>query len=224
MRLQLVVLSVLALVIPILSQLSYAISPNWLVRVPAATLENTCQCDCCYPVGFRSRTECIPPIDTSFDVPVCSECDVDACAARFPVACAQPSSIVNADCITRKGWMLRLVPVLFIAISVCLLCYGFFFKRFDGYHDDRGQMAAPVLRDAIINPYNTFQQVYPQTGRSIGPASEKSGPRSSSQLPPILETEELPATPSPRSGVSLTETSPAQVSQPSLGETRTDTT
>lgn len=105
-----------------------------------AGLENACQCSCCYTVGavVAGAAECVPAIDTSFDTVQCSLCSVESCAAAFPMTCGQESSVVSTDCIKRKGWVLRLVPVLFISMSVGLVVYGVFFKRFDGYHDESG--------------------------------------------------------------------------------------
>lgn len=147
------------------SHASPARPPKWIARIAASTstLENTCQCDCCYSVGTSGRTDCVPPEDTSFDVQSCAKCDVDTCASMFPITCGQASSIVTSDCIVRKGWILEVVPSLFIVISVVLLLYGIY-KRFDGYNNISATTVSEHARvlpasDLMAN-YNSLQGAY----------------------------------------------------------------
>ncbi|PXF48364.1 hypothetical protein BWQ96_01824 [Gracilariopsis chorda] len=71
--------------------------------------------------------------------------------------------MVTSDCIVRKGWILEVVPSLFIVISVALLLYGLY-KRFDGYNNIATTTASEHARvlpssGPMIN-YNTLQGAY----------------------------------------------------------------
>lgn len=164
--------------------------PSVLARSTA--LENTCQCDCCYNVGSEDRTDCVPTTDTSFDVGSCSLCDIDACSKQFSVACGQKSSVVNSACITRKGWMLRLVPIIFIAASATLLIYGLFFKTYDGYHPDTGVTRRPLLTEVLPQHYTM-----PPMRSSYGSSASRAVPERQNSLrglrglTPISETAEV---------------------------------
>lgn len=110
---------------------------SWISRTTKAIKSvrpDTCQCQCCYEVGLLDQRECLPAEYTSFDVASCTDCNVTACARRFPISCAEPTSEVDTKCIVRKGWLIRLVPMIFILVSAGLLVYGIFFKKYDGYH------------------------------------------------------------------------------------------
>lgn len=163
------------------------------------TLENTCQCDCCYSIGSEMQIECVSPSDTSFDVTKCSDCDVDACSSTFPIACAQSSSSVNAECIKRKGWMLLLVPVVFIGATVILLIYGLCFKTYDGYHDEhRPARSNSTLCDVAPAHYATFPSLMSDYGSTVNTnvysssESERRGKHGrSSSLATISETAEV---------------------------------
>lgn len=151
------------------------IGPEWLSRLAtravevSTTLENTCQCECCYTVGIGARRDCVSPTDTSFNLNKCSKCDVDSCSSAFPIACAQASSTVNTECIKRKGWVLLLVPVIFIGASVVLLIYGLFFKRYDGYHDDsRSAQRGPAPNEFSRTQYATFANFISDYGQKAG--------------------------------------------------------
>lgn len=155
----------------------------------AQVIYNTCQCDCCYSVGTLQRTECVPTLYTTFDVKSCSSCTVASCAKTFPISCEQPTSVVNSDCIVRQGWMLFLVPVLFIGISATLLIYGCFIKKYDGYHPvtDGGDLLR--TRSRIVDSAN-YDFVPRSHAHSWGgdpiPMS-----RATPSLPPISEHQEM---------------------------------
>lgn len=123
----------------------------WVSKISQSQMD-TCQCACCYQVGGFMHSECVSPSYTSFDVATCAECNVSACAYRFPVSCGEPTSEINTSCIVRHGWLLCIVPVTFIIISVGLIIYGCFFKKYDGYH--------PVTRPEPLQarkPYSQYQ-------------------------------------------------------------------
>lgn len=89
--------------------------------------------------------------------------------------------------------MLRLIPALFLVITVSLLVYGLFIKTFDGYHDDRHVQpptVLPHLPSVSYNTFGTYSNTY-QTSADINQLSMDSVQRvrSSSSLPPIIETE-----------------------------------
>lgn len=108
-------------------------------------------------------------MDTSFDVNECSYCNVDACSSSFPVACAQSSSSVNAECIKRKGWILLLVPVIFIGATVVLLIYGLCFKTYDGYHDEHHSIQnKSTWNDVSPANYATFSSLMSNYGPTAG--------------------------------------------------------
>lgn len=116
---------------------------------------------------------------------------MEACAAAFPVACGQESSVVSTDCIKRKGWMLRLVPILFIFASCGLLLYGLFFKTYDGYHDDSRttiSSVSQVLLPHKIPGFGTFP-----LGQGQGRDGERGNVTvlTTSKLPPIYEYSEV---------------------------------
>lgn len=200
-----------------------AFHPNWLTRTAAReTLENICRCDCCYTVGTDGRSECIPPIDTSFEVSTCTKCSVESCSTAFPVACAQASSAVDSACVTRKGWVLRLVPFTFIVLSALLLLYGFFFKRFDGYHDDRSA-STPIVNNTRRHQYTTFSNSAfgslppPRPPPSLVDSRRQTAlSRSSANLPPILESRVLDAL-EPSASQSTTSGLPPVLNTPPLG-------
>lgn len=133
---------------------------------------NTCQCECCYNYGIQRHTECISSVYTMFDVAQCVDCTVATCAKNFPISCDEPTSVVNTSCIVRKGWILRLLPIAFIIISIGLLVYGIFFKKFDGYN--------PVSHSEPVRLRSYHQDYY----------STASTPRTP-VLPPISESQEL---------------------------------
>lgn len=176
------------------------------LRAAAEARRNTCQCECCYVAGVSGRTRCVPPVDTSFPVASCPDCNVAECATRFPLACSQVSAVVNTDCVVRKGWLLRAVPILFIAASACLLVYGFCFKTYDGYHDERtsssqgprslsstisgGLLPNFVSARGVQRSYGSTRQdgQFDQDIPSLMPPGTRSIHTS---LPPISETDEL---------------------------------
>lgn len=138
---------------------------------------DTCQCECCYKVGAQMHTECVPSDFTTFDIPDCTDCTVPSCIQKFPISCNQTSSVVNAMCSVRQSWLLQMVPSLFILISACLLVYGCFFKKYDGYHPI--SHSEPVTRNRPNPDFSTARSVNTQP-RSTTPT-----------LPTISETQEL---------------------------------
>lgn len=134
---------------------------------------NTCQCECCYNYDNQKHSECISSAYTMFDVAQCIDCTVAACAEKFPISCDEPTSVVNTSCIVRKGWLLRLLPIAFIIVSIGLLVYGIFFKKFDGYN--------PVSHSEPVRLRLHHQDYY---------STASSTPRTPA-LPPISESQEL---------------------------------
>lgn len=131
----------------------------WISRVsPSRT--DTCQCACCYQVGEYKHSECVSPTYTSFDVTTCADCNVSSCAHHFPISCNEPTSQVNTSCIVRHGWLLRLVPLVFIFISVGLIIYGCFFKKYDGYH--------PVARPEPLRAQEPFSKYQATRATGLG--------------------------------------------------------
>ena len=150
-------------------------------------------------MGSAGRTECIPSDDTAFDVRDCGTCNVEACSAKFPIPCARPTSVVNAQCVTQEGWLLQYVPILFLFIAILLLIYGLFVKKYDGYNDERGSPPSiPVLTDPQPSQYDTFSNAQPQyaSGARSAPSTASSfvgtsSSRGISNLQPIREDEIL---------------------------------
>lgn len=84
--------------------------------------------------------------------------------------------------------------MVFIIISVFLLFYGLFFKKYDGYHD----VASLNTAENQGRQYNAFAGPgIPTAPNSRSSNQPEGGPRRSStpRLPPIMETEVLPLTP-----------------------------
>lgn len=161
---------------------SYMVNPTTGIHVRQLhkTLSqdsDTCECECCYKVGALMHTECVPADYTSFAVPGCANCTVSTCVEKYPISCNQPTSVVTTTCSPRHSWLLELVIFCFLLISLSLLFYGCFFKKYDGYHPV--SHSERVVRNRPIHDYNATSRPLLSQSR-LGPT-----------LPSISENQEL---------------------------------
>lgn len=93
--------------------------------------------------------------------------------------------------------MLRLVPVFFLAASACLLVYGFFFKTYDGYHDERSTQSRSSRTEVFPNFLASQSQNASNYGATVRRSLEQERHSLVAQrlppttLPTISETAEL---------------------------------
>jgi hypothetical protein len=83
-----------------------------------------------------------------FEVATCGVCNADACASTYENICSSSSaSLVRANCVERRAWFVRLVPILFIASALVLVVCGFLFQ-----HRPPPQTPYNTLRDPLPPP------------------------------------------------------------------------
>lgn len=173
-------ISLMILLAVLLSPCTINPTNGLLVRPFYKTLphnSDTCECECCYKVGALMHTECVPADYTSFSVPRCANCTVSTCVEKYPISCNQPTSVVTTKCSSRNSLFSELIVFCFMLISVSLLFYGCFFKKYDGYHPV--SHSERVMRNRPILDYNA-------TNRPLLTQS-RAGPT----LPSISENQEL---------------------------------
>ncbi len=106
------------------------------------------------------RVECVGRAATTFQSHSCTNCNVTTCIAKFPASCGAKGAKVFADCIERTAWYVRVFPIIFVVVTIALLFYGFFIKRFDGYNP------IPGTENGVDHRLTLSSASYASTGNS----------------------------------------------------------